>query len=179
MNGVEIDDLLDDLQFGDGLVQEDARRAIERLIPSLQGPMMKPSSELRASLDEMERQWEAYADWMPERMARKKWTKPFDFTQILAARSRVEAYVEELETEITARGKLYGAMCGILHDCCQKYKLGLGGENIAELVTEEVAQLRQENTELRRRLNRLSLMQALQIADLDLGSLTPLSDKPQ
>ena len=59
-----------------------------------------------------------------------------------AARLAVEALFEKQQAEIGARGKLYGDMCGVLHDCCQKYRLGLGGENIAELVTEEVGRLR-------------------------------------
>ena len=92
---------------------------------------MRPSSDFKALLDEL-------IEIAP--LARVDKRQYGD--RLGVARSAVEAFVEELEAEVAARGKLYGDMCGILHDCCQKYRLGLGGENIAELVTEEVARLR-------------------------------------
>jgi len=62
--------------------------------------------------------------------------------RITAARSALRSHVAELEKEIKARGEIYGAMCDRLHACCQKYKLGLGGEHVDRLVVEEVDRLR-------------------------------------
>lgn len=43
-----------------------------------------------------------------------------------------------------ARGVVYGRMCDTLQQCVQKYKLGLGGELVDELVVAEVERLKAE-----------------------------------
>jgi hypothetical protein len=136
-------------------------------------------SDLRAVLDEL---CEAVGEFQDVSDAWAKSTAEtyqMEYAQkaVNAARLAVEALFEKQQAEIGARGKLYGEMCGILHDCCQKYKLGLGGENIAELVTEEVSHLRSENGALRARSSLPSLIQALKIADLESSSLTPAEAK--
>lgn len=65
--------------------------------------------------------------------------------EVSRLRSQVERMTgenEKLQVEVNARGEVYGQMCGRLHECCQKYKLGLGGEHVDELVVAEVERLR-------------------------------------
>jgi len=40
--------------------------------------------------------------------------------------------------------EIHREMCERLHECCQKYKLGLGGERIDRLVCEEIDRLRSQ-----------------------------------
>lgn len=62
--------------------------------------------------------------------------------QIESLFARVQRENERLTDEIKACGEMYKQVCDPLQECCQKYKLGLGGEMCHELVIAEVDGLR-------------------------------------
>lgn len=59
-----------------------------------------------------------------------------------AAREALREYVARLRRDHDAMDKMYTGVCVPLQECCQRHHLGLGGENVAELVVEEIAKWR-------------------------------------
>lgn len=70
-----------------------------------------------------------------------------------SARSKVEEMFralrdenERLQREIKAMSEMYTQVTSPLQECCQRHRLGLGGELCHELVIEEVDRLRRFET---------------------------------
>lgn len=70
-----------------------------------------------------------------------------------ASRKALEDYEARIraehQREVKAMNKMFGEVCEPLHDCCQRHKLGLGGEHVQHLVVEEVDRLSAELSSLR------------------------------
>lgn len=82
---------------------------------------------------------------MPDRLSEIKgrWASVPEHGDIAWLVAEVERRDKDLETFDWLK-KEYGRVCGMLQETCQKYKLGLGGEDVAELVVAEVERLKEE-----------------------------------
>ena len=80
----------------------------------------------------------------------------FDRTsaKVFASVASLESRIAALTQENAAIKKIYAMHCEEVQECVQRFHIGLGGENIFELVTSEVARLTAERDEWREKFNR-------------------------
>jgi hypothetical protein len=104
--------------------------------------MTTENEQLSELLDELEMAAVAYLE---DHTTRKTRLKPAR-AKVESLFSRATEERDRLQREVKAMSEMYTQVTAPLQECCQKYKLGLGGEMCHELVIEEIERLRQFET---------------------------------